>query len=321
MKGSVKKKMQRNKGAALVVIDAVLGIALLILALNLVNTFVFRLLLSLDNLDNSLFDYQADFGVAVALMLLLAFNEFKAFLTAWTGPRPEMIRRAAGTLMLFISSMLLVFMGGNFFSSHAAMFIYGAVLISGRIFKVIKDHRARTIVINALAMLLLILFEVTVLRLILLPIVVILIAIAKAGVIAFSQINLKALKKVIRKTFAVQIIFGMVVLTIVFSVLLSSFEPDIKNFGDGLWYCFALVTTVGFGDLTVVTIIGRIISVILGFYGIIVMAVITSIIVNFYNEVKNEKDTKKEETDTEEDTEVETEEVKENQERGSEDDH
>jgi hypothetical protein len=44
------------------------------------------------------------------------------------------------------------------------------------------------------------------------------------------------------------------------------------------------VTTIGFGDLTAVTDFGRILSVILGAYGIVVVALITSIIVNFYGE-------------------------------------
>ena len=49
---------------------------------------------------------------------------------------------------------------------------------------------------------------------------------------------------------------------------------------------FALVTTIGFGDITAVTDLGRTMSVVLGIYGIIVVALITSIIVNFYGEIK-----------------------------------
>ncbi len=64
-------------------------------------------------------------------------------------------------------------------------------------------------------------------------------------------------------------------------------EDGIKTFGDGLWYCFAIITTIGFGDLTVSSMVGRILSAILGVYGIIVVASITSVIVNYYNEVKS----------------------------------
>ncbi len=58
------------------------------------------------------------------------------------------------------------------------------------------------------------------------------------------------------------------------------------------WYCFAVVTTIGFGDITVTTLIGKILTVILGLYGLVVVAVITSIVVNFYNETAGKKDKK-----------------------------
>ena len=75
-------------------------------------------------------------------------------------------------------------------------------------------------------------------------------------------------------------------------------EEGIATFWDGMWYSFAVVTTIGFGDLTVTSTLSRAFSVILGIYGIIVVASITSVIVNFYNETKIEEkiDIKIEET-------------------------
>ena len=49
-----------------------------------------------------------------------------------------------------------------------------------------------------------------------------------------------------------------------------------------------MVTTIGFGDLTPTSQVGRVLSVILGVYGIVGVALITSIIVNFYGEMKKE---------------------------------
>ncbi len=49
------------------------------------------------------------------------------------------------------------------------------------------------------------------------------------------------------------------------------------------------MTTIGFGDITATSLVGRLLSVILGIYGIIVVALVTSIIVNFYSEVRNEE--------------------------------
>jgi hypothetical protein len=76
-------------------------------------------------------------------------------------------------------------------------------------------------------------------------------------------------------------------LIIAFSIVLPQFDPGIPSFEDALWYCFAIVTTIGFGDIAAATLPGRVISVVLGLYGIIVVALITSIIVNFYNETKD----------------------------------
>ena len=91
-----------------------------------------------------------------------------------------------------------------------------------------------------------------------------------------------------QKTYAAEIIFGLLLLISSFSFVLmytdtASFDGRYTN---ALWNCFAVVTTIGFGDMTAVSTIGRILSVVLGIYGIIVVALITSIIVNFYDEMK-----------------------------------
>ena len=108
--------------------------------------------------------------------------------------------------------------------------------------------------------------------------------------IAFSRIKMDVLRKIVRKTYAAEILFGMLMLIIAFSIVLPQFDPGIPSFGDALWYCFAIVTTIGFGDFAAATLPGRVISVVLGLYGIIVVALIPSIIVNFYNETKNTED-------------------------------
>jgi len=106
--------------------------------------------------------------------------------------------------------------------------------------------------------------------------------------IAMSQIRLDILKRIFIKSMASEVFLGLMILIVSFSMVFDAIgEPAIESFGDGLWYCFALVTTIGFGDITAVTVAGRILSVILGIYGIIVVALITSIIINFYNETKD----------------------------------
>ena len=103
---------------------------------------------------------------------------------------------------------------------------------------------------------------------------------------AFSHIRLDLLQNIVRKTYAAEILFGLLMLILSSSWILTFMEEGIASYKDALWYCFALVTTIGFGDITAVTDLGRTMSVVLGIYGIIVVALITSIIVNFYGEIK-----------------------------------
>lgn len=106
---------------------------------------------------------------------------------------------------------------------------------------------------------------------------------------AFSRIRLGVLLRIMRKTYVGEILFGLVTLIAVFSYVFFMLEPTFKSYGDALWYSFAIVTTIGFGDFTAVSLVPRILSVILGLYGIVVVAAITSVIVNFYMESSHDQ--------------------------------
>jgi len=108
--------------------------------------------------------------------------------------------------------------------------------------------------------------------------------------IAFSRIRLNSLRKILKKTYAAEILYGMLLLIVAVVIVLPGMEPSIRDVGDGLWYSFSLVTTIGLGDIAAVTIPGRILSVILGLYGLVVVALVTSVIVNLYNETKSPAD-------------------------------
>ena len=188
-----------------------------------------------------------------------------------------------------------------FFSLTAGL--YCVTIVISRIFKLIQNHSVRHIVANAIIITFAVLLAIGLFipvaadkvdGIILVECILIAVtAFIEVVSLAFSQLKLQVLGKVILKTFALEVILGLLVLVVAASLILMMIEePQITSFGDGLWYCFAVVTTIGFGDIAAQTIIGRIVTVVLGMYGLIVVALITSIIVNFYNETVGKKDTK-----------------------------
>lgn len=118
---------------------------------------------------------------------------------------------------------------------------------------------------------------------------------------SLKKIRLDLILKIAKRSMALEILSGLMILIIAFSFVLKTMEPQMESLSDALWYCFALVTTIGFGDITATTAIGRLLSVVLGIYGIIVVALITSIIVNFYTELKNEEEEKSKQLSSNED--------------------
>lgn len=110
--------------------------------------------------------------------------------------------------------------------------------------------------------------------------------------IALAQLKVRILVRIIVSTFSLEVLLGLLIMIVCSSLIFMAVEPNITTFPEGLWYCFAVVTTIGFGDYVAVTPVGRVVTVFLGIYGLVVVAVITSIIVNFYNETSGKHDQK-----------------------------
>ena len=56
----------------------------------------------------------------------------------------------------------------------------------------------------------------------------------------------------------------------------------IRTFLDALWWCIATVTTVGYGDITPVTVIGRVVALVYMFFGIAMISLVLSMITDRY---------------------------------------
>lgn len=94
----------------------------------------------------------------------------------------------------------------------------------------------------------------------------------------------KRFVSVLKHTGAIHIFWSYVLVLCIAAIVLTLFEPDITRFTDGLWYCFVASTTVGFGDIVATTLIGRITTVIIVFYGIVATATIPGVVLTYYLE-------------------------------------
>ena len=172
--------------------------------------------------------------------------------------------------------------------------VYLGSLIVDRVISIYLNRGLRNVILNLIAIFLLGWTMVEMYNELDIVFIMMIIAVLHALVsilsVSFARINLKSLANVARETYAAEIIGGLLLLIFAFSYILRFLEPNIESLKDGLWYCFAIVTTIGFGDITATTTIGQILSVILGMYGIIVVALITSVIVNYYGEMRREKE-------------------------------
>ena len=95
----------------------------------------------------------------------------------------------------------------------------------------------------------------------------------------------KALHVVLKKTHFFETLIVDMLVFFLFAFFIYRHETVFDTYGSALWYCFELVTTIGFGELVAVTRIGKLLSIILSVYSIGMIAIITSTVVT-YHQVK-----------------------------------
>ena len=270
--------------------------------------------LGLGYVESAFFRFDAELELRAILCMVFSCMAIVSLLRAWRWkadgrPKANCVLKLIHAGLFLICGLLPLFFGFTLDACELPMEemklgffgdvrqivgpIYWGMLFSGRVLSIIQNHRWYRVLLNLVLLAviaLLAFYSVISPATYAVMFTQAILSLGSIMAVTFARVRLDVLKKIIRKTYAAEIIFGLLLLIVSFSYVFKYMEESINTFADGLWYCFAIVTTIGFGDFTATSIVGRVLSVILGIYGIIVVALITSIIVNFYGEMKKTGD-------------------------------
>ena len=84
--------------------------------------------------------------------------------------------------------------------------------------------------------------------------------------------------------------YATIAIVLFFGFLFYISEPDVQSYSDGLWWALVTITTVGYGDITPLTNLGRIIASSLMIMGIGFIATITAAVSSYFISSFNDKE-------------------------------
>jgi len=96
--------------------------------------------------------------------------------------------------------------------------------------------------------------------------------------------KLRILRMVLKKTGATRVLLGFLAFLLVTAAVLWVVEPGMTTYREALWYCYAVISTAGFGDFVAVTFVGRVCSILVTIYAIFVIAILTGVVVSFFQQ-------------------------------------
>ncbi len=85
-----------------------------------------------------------------------------------------------------------------------------------------------------------------------------------------------------------KVVITLVVVIFVLSIPVEYLEPEINSYMDAIWWAIVTATTVGYGDISPVTPVGRIIAVFLMIFGIGLIGIVTSAVASYFTRGREE---------------------------------
>jgi voltage-gated potassium channel len=89
---------------------------------------------------------------------------------------------------------------------------------------------------------------------------------------------------VLKKTGATRVLLGFLAFLLVTAAILWAVEPGMTTYREALWYCYAIISTSGFGDFVAVTFVGRVCSILVTIYAIFVIGIVTGVVVSYFQQ-------------------------------------
>ena len=97
--------------------------------------------------------------------------------------------------------------------------------------------------------------------------------------------KLELLWMILRRARATLVLSGFFGFRIVCAAIGQLVGRGVGRLGDALWYCYAVLSTAGFGDIVAMTFVGKLVSVLVTIYTIFVVAIVTGVVVNYYGQI------------------------------------
>ena len=97
--------------------------------------------------------------------------------------------------------------------------------------------------------------------------------------------NIRLFWSIVRRCHFENILIGFLISYFIVAGIILAVEPGIDSYGDALWYTFVASTTIGFGDVTALTFSGRLLTVFITVYEILLVALLSGVIISHYLEV------------------------------------
>ena len=267
---------------------------------------IFAIISCIASLSLSVINHYVSVYLLALALLFLGINRVGLHLS---NLKENIIENIVVTGSIFVLGIIVGFTKYSIYFLITSFFLYCVTVIVTRLLRIKEDHSIQSIVFNVLCITFVFLASFVFFFpaiyekhatsvsnsnfIVMCFAVTIIVSSGKNLIFPYhKQLKVHVISKIIRKSLVYEIFLSLAILIILCSLYFTTVEPVMTSYVDSLWYSFSLITTIGLGDLYVTTTLGRILSALLGISGIIVVAVFTSVIVNFYNEMNKKREEK-----------------------------